>query len=415
MDAAAHSGKPGARLGGAPPFAFEGPRWRFILFTIAIFSGNASVALIWDALPPILVSIANHYGGGAYGQGVAQLASTLPFFGVMTAGLVAGMLMERFGIRTLLLTMLITFGVSGTAGMFIDTAWVFLVSRFIVGFAIGVMMTCCTALVALTFGEVTRARMNAWLLTVGCFCGIGLILVVGFAASHFSWRAPFALHAIMAGIFLIPVLAVPKIPLRPVEHGFFKNLARLKPVLPVFVAAFLMHAVTMQLLLKLPFVFTNHGLGDPQTISLAFAFHGTAAMIGAFSYGRWAAHLSLSRVIPSGIVVLTLGFVVAGFAASLPVFLFAVVLIGGGIAFPQAALFTWAMRDAPLDLTPRALGFVNTSLYLGDAMSPIVFAPLFLFTNPQTHLLALAAFNALALGAVYVWSIRRRAGRGVAP
>ena len=158
----------------------------------------------------------------------------------------------------------------------------------------------------------------------------------------------------------------------------------------------------MQLLLKLPFILAQTHLGDPEKVSFVFALQASASMVSAFSYGRWAAYLRLSLVIPSGLILTSMGFVVAASATTFPVFAIAALITGSGAAISHAALFTWAMRSSPLDLAPHALGFVNTSLYLGDALSPIVFAPLFLLADLRLHLLILAAVIIAALVAVFI-------------
>ncbi|MET0370387.1 MAG: hypothetical protein ABW039_03315 [Sphingobium sp.] len=90
-------------------------RPRQVMVVLACFTATLSAALIYDVLPPIMTDLARHFGGGDAGAFRAQLAGTLPLFGVMIGGLLSGPAIERFALRPTLLVAMVLFGMTGSA------------------------------------------------------------------------------------------------------------------------------------------------------------------------------------------------------------------------------------------------------------------------------------------------------------
>lgn len=349
------------------------PRWALV---VAVFCGHAALALVYDALPPILVQVAAHFGGGANGAMVAQFASSLPFFGIMLAGLVAPVPIRTWGIRNVLVSALILFGLLGSAGAVLDEAWTLLFTRFMLGLAVGTMVTCCVTSVALNFEAVMRARMTGWLLAFGCLCGVILILVSGYVAAWYGWRAPFLLHGVISLIFIVPVLLMGRgiPPVAPLER--FSELSRLAPVMPVFAIAICLQGLAAIFLIQLAFLIGSAAFGTPEVISELFAIIGVAAAATVFSYGRWLVHVAPQSLASIGLTLLSGGFIAAAVADTYAVFAVCAILHGAGSALTQASLFNWAMLKTPPEQTARAMGLMFTCLYLGAAVIPALTAPL---------------------------------------
>jgi MFS family permease len=68
--------------------------------------------------------------------------------------------------------------------------------------------------------------------------------------------------------------------------------------------------------------------------------------------------------------------------------------IGIGIAFPN--MYVWLANSAPLAVRGRVLGGMNTALFLGQFLSPIISQPL-VVTYDLERLFMIAAILILAL------------------
>jgi MFS family permease len=372
------------------------PRWALL---VAVFCGHAALALVYDALPPILVQLAAHFGGGATGAMVAQFASSLPFFGIMLAGLIAPSAIRLWGIRGVLLSALVLFGLLGTAGAFINEAWALLLTRFMLGLAVGTMVTCCVSSVALNFEGDTRARMTGWLLAFGCLSGVILILVSGYVASWYGWRAPFFLHGVISLIFVVPVLLMTRGKPAAAPQERFSGLSRLRPVAPVFGIAFCLQGLAAIFLIQLAFLIGTKPFGTPEVISQLFAITGIAASAIVFAYSRWLVRVSPQSLVVIGLALVSGGFIVAALAGSFAAFAACAILHGSGSALTQASLFNWAMQKTPADLTARTMGLMFTCLYFGAAVVPAITATLPIVLGIQNLFLIVAG---VTLGALVI-------------
>ena len=379
--------------------------WRTRSAVLGIFCGHAGLSLIYDALPPILVQIAQHYGGGGRGMLVAQFASSLPYFGVMLAGLLTHYPVRRWGFRTVLLVALLSFGALGSVGGVTDQAWILLSTRFLLGVASGVMTTCCVGYIAITFDQVARARMTGWLLACGCTCGVVFILISGYVATLFDWRAPFFLHALISVVFLIPVMSMADIRPPASQDRFLTDLKRLRAVFPVYAIAFSLMSIVGIFFVQTAFLVGTMPFGTPSAIAWIFALIGCAAAGASVLYARWGSPVAPHRVLWLGLLLVGLAMATAAVSRSYPLFVLVACVYGCGSAIAQASMFTWAMRLTPPDLTTRSMGMLFTCLYLGTAAGPALAAPLSL--SPGIRPLFLAISLAMLVGLVGIVIVNR--------
>jgi MFS family permease len=381
--------------------------WRERAAVIAVFSGHAGLSLIYDALPPVLVPLAKHYGGGAHGQVIANFASSLPFFGVMLAGLLVGFPVRRWGTRNVLLVALLAFGFLGSVGAVIDQAWLLLLTRFLLGMASGMIVSCCLGHVAVSFDVVLRARMAGWLIAFGSTCGVVFIVIAGYVASAFSWRTPFLLHAVVSAIFLVPVLCM-KGQKGAATRAVPPSLRGLRPTLPVFALAATLQGIAVIYQIQLAFLIGEMPFGTPSAIGLIFALIGCAAAAATFAYGRWFVHISPSICVVWGFALAAIGIACSAGAWSFETFVVAIIFFGAGAPVAQAALFTWAMRTSPPDLATKAMGLMYTCLYFGAAAGPAVTAPLPIMLGIRPLFVIIAGGIAAGLLLAVLFKLGRR-------
>lgn len=367
-------------------------RLRSTIAAAVPFAGYSGLALIYDALPPILVDVARHFGGGTAGQSVAQFAGALPFFGVMIGGLISAPIVNRRGLRVPLLVALAIFGLTGSAGYLIDQAWLLLATRLLLGVATGVMLTCCATYVAVRYDNDMRARFNGWLMAWGCFTGIIFVLISGEVATAMSWRAPFLLHLAVALLFVGPALCMEQLRIDRTGNPrkLRDDLPALKPALPAYFTAFGLFTMQTFFFFQLTFLLSSSGFGDPIVVGRIFALTGVAATASAFTYSFWGRKFDPRHAIALGLAMVGVGIGLAAVATSLAGFAVAVCIYGAGGSMTQAALFTRVMQVSSVDVSPRALGFVTTSLYFGGTVGPIILAPLLWYLDLRTIFLMLA-------------------------
>jgi MFS family permease len=348
---------------------------RRAMIALSCFTATIAGALLYDVLPPIMADLAKHFGGGTAGSFFAQLAGTLPLFGVMAGAMFSGALIEIFGLRRILLVSMLIFAVAGSAGVFLDAPYPFLAARLLMGAAAGTMTTACNSLIALYYRGAPRARMNGLIIGAGSIAGITFVLVAGFTATWW-WRAPFLLHAAVALAFLPAVLLAGRVPASPKhDENMIGNLRRLRPMLPVCAVGFAWFVIMLMSGVQTPFVIGIAGFGDHTTIAILYAINAASVSISSVLAGRIAPRFPSNTILRLSFLVLALAMCVLGSGTTLIQFAIGLVLSGVSVGFGLTAIWTWAMRVAPRDIVPRSLGAMTTCLYLGGALSPFLSAP----------------------------------------
>jgi MFS family permease len=345
---------------------------------ISIFAGNTGVAVVYDALPPILPALSAHFGGGAIGDLVAQLVSTLAIFGLALSGLFAGFLIERWGVKRILLVGLLTFALAGSAGLFIDSALALLGTRFLVGLATGTMLTCGASLIAANYRGIEQARMTGRMFSLGAVCAAAFVLVSGALAS-ISWRAPFLMHGAFAAFFLVPALLL-KSPesaeVSGVAGSAVGNLRRLRPAAFGYCLVFAVVLINNLFNIQITFLLSQVGVTAPGTIAVVCVGNVISLAVAGAAYGWVESHLGFYRTAQIAFTALALGAgVCATSSGALPILLGASIGgAGGGLGV--TGMMSLIMRRVPVKLAPRALGFATTMMFLGASAAPLIFSPI---------------------------------------
>ncbi|AYJ85087.1 MFS transporter (plasmid) [Sphingomonas paeninsulae] len=352
--------------------------------------------------------LANHFGGGAGGSFFAQLAGTLPLFGVMAGALFAGSMIERFGLRQMLLLSMFVFAVAGSAGVLLDAPYPFLGARLLMGGAAGVMTTACNSLIAIYYRGAKRARMNGLIIGAGAIAGISFVLIAGFTASWW-WRAPFLLHAAVALAFLPAVLLAGRVPTLPKQtENMIGNLRRLRPIVPVCLVGFAWFAMMLMSGVQTPFVMALAGIGDHRTIATLYAINAASVSVSSVLAGRIALRFSSNTVLRASFLLLAAAMCILGSGTTVIQFAIGLMVSGVSVGFGLTAIWTWGMRVAPHDIVPRALGAMTTCLYLGGALSPFLSAPYEAMMGIRGQFFGIAATTALVVAAS--WIVTRKSG-----
>jgi len=86
-------------------------------------------------MSPVAAEAAKYFSKNGDGDLVTQMIVTVPAIGVIVGGPLCGWLIARFGSKRFLLVALAVFGTVGSAGLYLDNAFVLLISRFLLGLA----------------------------------------------------------------------------------------------------------------------------------------------------------------------------------------------------------------------------------------------------------------------------------------
>ncbi len=136
---------------------------------------------------------------------LVQLVITLPALFIVIGSPIAGIVVDRFGRKPLLLVATLLYGLAGSSGIYLESLSTLLVGRAMLGLAVAGIMVSATTLIADYYSGSTRATFMG--LQSG-FMGLGgvLFLTLGGIFAQQNWHYPF-------GIYLFAWLIVPLIAL----------------------------------------------------------------------------------------------------------------------------------------------------------------------------------------------------------
>jgi MFS family permease len=381
--------------------------------SIAIFAGAT--------LAPALPAIRDQFPDVPNIDLMVRLVLTVPalFIGILSP--FAGLVVDKVGRKRVLVVSILIGAIAGISGYFVETLGLLLAGRALLGIAVAGSMTSATTLIADYYEGPAR---SAFLGLQAGVMGLGgaFVLAVAGVLADISWRTPFLVYLVPFFVlpFVVKLLYEPRLnqwcgedvaaigdsaacagaAARP-DQSFGVSTAQDEPA-PAGLLTFIYLAVLVMVVLyflipiQLPFFLqektqataTQSGLSvSVATLSFALSSmflskrmarrdHISVLLLGYTLLGVGLALVAVSR----GSAVMYPGLVAAG--------------VGIGIAYPN--LYVWLANSAPLSIRGRALGGMNTALFLGQFISPIIAQPI-VMSYSLDDLFLLAAVLVLAL------------------
>lgn len=380
---------PTGRSSRAAPLALQG----LILVSVAWLAVMAT-----SLIAPVLPLMARHFADAPNARELVQLTVALPALMVALFAVPVGLLIDRLDRTPVLIGGLVLYAAAGLAPTFLDALPAILASRCVVGLAEAVVMTTGTALLTDLFDGPTRERWFA-LQTGSATLVSVVVLALGGALGEVSWRTPFFAYALPS----ILAVLVWRLVDRPVRRaGASPNQesvvageggwgALAAPALTTLLASVAFYVVVIQL----PFLLAARGYAAPGQIGLGAALAAAAVPLGSVLFRvlarrEVAARMALSFALSAaGFLLMARQTDYAGTLAG--AFINGV---GSGLALPT--LLTWATGGGDAHHRGRSTGAWNTAFFLGQFLSPIVFAMLSLAPGADVALQLLAGASALA-------------------
>ncbi|TDC85686.1 MFS transporter [Actinomadura sp. 7K507] len=351
----------------APP---PGPVARATVLAAATLTIMAA-ALIAPSLP----AMEQAYAGAPGADVLVRLTLTVTSLAIAVSAPAAGLVADRCGRRPVLVSGLVLYTAAGTAALYVGDLRLLLVTRALLGVAVGGIMTAIGAMITDWFDGQRRARYLGLQQAFASAGGIVFLPLAGLLA-ELDYRAPAWTYA--AAIVIVPfaVLAVPESrkargPAPPVVRG------RRVPagVLPVYALAL---AATLMFFLaptQLPFLLDDFGVGPAMT-GLVIAGSTLAGTVGALAFPALRRRLGGPLISTASVALLSVGWLVIGGAGSTALVVTGLVVGGAGVGLAVPNLNLRLTELAPPERRGGVLSGLVTAVFLGQFLSPLAAQPL---------------------------------------
>ncbi len=381
-------------------------RLRLMLLLAASSLTVMAGALVAPALPGILAAYSDVSGAPL----LVRLILTVPALAIALSAPAAGLALDRFGRRWVLVAGLAAYASFGTIAAGLDSLPAILMSRVGLGIAVAMVMTSASTLLTDEFTGSRRARVMSF---QGAAMGLGsfVFLLAGGQLSALSWRAPFFVY-LVAVLLIPPTLMLVKRDRGASTPGSSSETTSFPWVglLPLFSAGLLGMLLFYLIPTQLPFLLSE-GLGRTGfDIGLAVGGATLVTSLSSLLSPFAIARLGRPRVLGAGFASMALGLALLSEADTYGRVLSATVCFGSGGGLLMPTLAAWVGDLAPLEQRGRAIGLLTTSYFLGQFLSPLAAGPVLSLRGLQGAggVFSSGAVLAAVAGVLAIVAARRR-------
>lgn len=358
-----------------PPIWLQKTTIALLLVATLKIMANATIS-------PALPELEKAFSDNVQAAYLTRFLVAAPSLTVVLVAPIAGMFADRFGRAPLLVSGVVLFALSGSAGAYLPDLFSVLVSRLVLGIAVALTMTAQVALVGDLFEGNRRSAFMGLQTAAINFSGFLYIGFAGFLAGY-SPRLPFLIYALPFLLLplLLPLLRrereyaanrepAPKGQNAPSDGNWFLRASALSLLTTATVMLFFLMPS------QLPFFLSENGMDGASGTAIGLGALTLTGGCVAMVFKRISGFLGLRATFALGFALMGTGFATLSVDASWPTVLGGAVQIGAGYALVQPALFLVALSVAPQSKRGRVSGMVTTAMFMGQVISPLLLTPL---------------------------------------
>ena len=350
---------------------------RRLLYTI--LSISLLTVMAGAAIAPALGVISEHFSGQS--PLLIQLIVSLPALFIILTNLVFPWLCRLMKTRTLALTGLALYVLSGAGAFFVDDIWLLLVFRALMGVSVGMIMPLSTGLLAYYFPPEEQAGLMGLSAAMNQMGGVVATFLAGMLAG-ISWNYAFLVY--LLGLIAIILVAA----FLPNERLYGRggvSLSLLKRFHPSVVGMFLV----MILFFVYPtnFALTASGTLSEMGVTLTMVGLDVVAFLVGLVFGNMMKHFAtqMKYIAPLGFAA---GYLCLATGSGLVWLLLGSAIIGiaNGIGVPY--LNTIGSGMAGKEAATTVMPLLSAALYLGQFLSPLIVSPAAVATGTSPYVIA---------------------------
>ena len=356
-----------------------------LLYTI--LSISLLTVMAGAAIAPALGVISAHFAGR--NPLLIQLIVSLPALFIILTNLLFPWLCRLMKTRTLALTGLALYVLSGAGAFFVDDIWLLLVFRALMGVSVGMIMPLSTGLLAYYFPPEEQAGLMGLSAAMNQMGGVVATFLAGMLAG-ISWNYAFLVY--LLGLIAV-ILVAAFLPNERLSGRGGVSLSLLKRFHPSVVGMFLV--MVLFFIYPTNFALTASGTLSEMGVTLTMVGLDVVAFLVGLVFGalmkRFAAQMKY--VAPLGFAI---GYLCLAIGGSLVWFLFGSAFIGiaNGIGVPY--LNTIGSVKAGKEAATTVMPLLSAALYMGQFLSPLIVSPVASATGSSPY------FVGVGIAALYL-------------
>ncbi|MDR7666482.1 MFS transporter [Methanosarcina sp. Z-7115] len=293
----------------------------------------------------------------------------------------------------------------GVTGAFLNTLYIILAFRILLGVGIAGMTICTSALLADNYtGADLKKKIGLQAACMGL--GAAVLQLAGGALAGISWHVPYY-------IYLIALLIIPGVMLSISEsksssnhsHGkvgtvMSKKKIPLRSITLIYIATFTLLVLFLSIPTKLPFVLNEKGISSTLMIGALISIPGLFGTVGGLGNILVSRYLSEIQTNCISFIMLGGGIFILSIAPDISTLIIGLIMIGIAFGLINATNMSWLGRIAPEHSRGKIFSGFTTILFLGELVSPIIIQPI-LKTGTLYDAYAFLGIAGIALGLIF--------------
>jgi MFS family permease len=367
-------------------------------FSLGVILASATLTIMAGSIIAPVLNLMRD-GLGVAPQSVGLIITTHGLFMALFSPLM-GSVIDRKGARRPYIVALICYGLAGGSGLLINSFWVLLISRACLGIALAGIFTGINVLILNRYDGIERDRVMGWRGSAQSFGGV-IWPLIGGTLGGFSWRFPFAVYmlAIPIGLLAIAAVAEPDIqqPARSESKGspsVFRVFRESPVLLIIYGLMFFGNILLYAIVIFLPQLLESFGISSTFRIGLFITVMTGSGGVTAFIYGKIRSRFTYRIIVTIGVALWTVAFTTISQASGSGMIAIAVALFGVSQGLNLPTVMVWIGDVVPPSFRGRFSSYLGTFGFIGQFLSPIVFAPVFMLVGLKGVFLAGAGVGA---------------------
>lgn len=357
------------------------------------------------AVAPALPAIERAYPDVPDVALLTRMVLTITALFIALSAPLAGFLIDRIGRKPILVAALGLYVVSGTAAIWLDDLVDILISRAILGVAIGMLLTTATTLIGDFYQGESRNRMAGAQISVMVLGVAAGTTLAGFLADT-DWRLPFYMYLIAILVVPLVLLGIDE-PDAPLESVPRKGLLAPGTRFPVLRVGMIYGLIWLTLLStfvipsQTAFLLPEIGIPGAFIAGISIAVFNVVGAAMAMQFRRLRARFDNNVILAVSFVLLGIGLLLSASAETIPQVMLGMIFAGLGFGPLMPALNAWLLSIAPVELRGRLVGGLTFFQFLGMFASPLYSQPVADIVG-MTGAFALTGLGQITMGLAFV-------------
>jgi MFS family permease len=354
-------------------------------FSLGVILASATLTIMAGSIIAPVLNLMRD-GLGVAPSSVGLIITTHGLFMALFSPLM-GSVIDRKGSRRPYIVALICYGLAGGSGLLITSFWVLLVSRACLGIALAGIFTGINVLILNMYDGIERDRVMGWRGSAQSFGGV-IWPLIGGTLGGLSWRFPFAVYMLAIPIGLLAIAAVPE---QAIQHqarqesngspSVFRLFRESPVLLAIYGLMFFGNILLYAIVIFLPQLLESFGISSTFRIGLFITAMTGSAGVTAFIYGKIRSRFTYRVIVTIGVALWTVAFTTISQAPGSRIIAMAVALFGVSQGLILPTVMVWIGDVVPPSFRGRFSSYLGTFGFIGQFLSPILFAPVFMLVS----------------------------------